>query len=97
MVQIGAGPSIGTENKDTTEEYNDKQDMKSLEEIINNSWNFDKTAFRGFASTSPVCKIVWHQYFLLASSLFIHSILCITTDQLWKTYQAGNSITNYYT
>ena len=54
-VEIGAGPNIYKQLQDTTIEY-DKEDDKLLEEIINKVWTLDETAFRAFASTSPVSK-----------------------------------------
>ena len=58
-VEIGAGPVI---QGDTTD-YRSEEDKEALEQVINNHWNFDKSAFRGFASTSPVsCYCLLHQF-----------------------------------
>ena len=53
-VEIGAGPYIYRQEQDTTEEYDNEEEEKLLEEIMNKVWTLEDGAFRAFASTSPV-------------------------------------------
>ena len=51
-VEIAAGPHVHGEQQDAAEYNNEEEEL--LEETINKIWTADATAFRAYASTSPV-------------------------------------------
>ena len=54
-VEIAAGPHVHGEQQDVSAEYNNNEEEKKLlEETMNKLWTSDDTAFRAYASTSPV-------------------------------------------